>query len=277
MLFTIFQDSRVGMRQYQQDRIGYWQTNEALLMLVADGMGGHLRGELAAQAAVQHLAGAFQREAKPALVDPDAFLFNALGGAHHLIHQQAQALGLPDTPRTTVVACVVQGGHAWWSHVGDSRLYHIRRGTVRARTRDHTRVQELVDAGRMREEAVPSHPDRNKLLQCLGSDAPPKVEPATCTRLARDDVILLCSDGFWGPLSQRQLLSWLMSKPLDVALPELMSFAEARAGKQCDNLSVVAMAWGEDELADAAGIAPDNRQFRDLPSNVLDLKKSTRR
>ena len=259
MRFTLFQDSRVGMRQYQQDRIGYWQTKDALLMLVADGMGGHVRGDLAAQAAAQHLAEAFQREAKPALVDPDAFLLDALAGAHRLIHQQAQALGLPDTPRTTVVACVVQGGHAWWSHVGDSRLYHIRRGTVRARTRDHTRVQELVDAGLMREEAVPSHPDRNKVLQCLGSEAPPKVEPATRARLAKGDVILLCSDGFWGPLSQRQLLSRLMSKPFDVALPELMSLAEARAGKQCDNLSVVAIAWDEDELADAGAASPRSR------------------
>ena len=259
MRFTIFQASRVGARQYQQDRIGYWQTNDALLMLVADGMGGHARGELAAQAALEHVAESFQREARPSIVDPEAFLFNALGGAHQLIHQQAQALRLPDTPRTTVVACVVQVGHAWWSHVGDSRLYHIRRGMVCARTRDHTRVQELVDAGRMREEAVPSHPDRNKLLRCLGSDAPPKVDSAACARLAKDDVILLCSDGFWGPLSQRQLLGRLMSKPLAAALPELMSLAEARAGKQCDNLSIVAMAWGEDELADASVTSSKSR------------------
>jgi serine/threonine protein phosphatase PrpC len=271
MRFTIFQDSRVGARQYQQDRIGYWQTKEALLMLVADGMGGHLRGEVAAQAAVQHFAGEFQRGAKPRLADPGAFLVDAVNGTHRLIHQQAHALGLPDTPRTTIVACVVQRGRAWWSHIGDSRLYHVRRGAIRARTRDHTRVQELVDAGRIREEAVPSHPDRNKVLQCLGSKAPPKLEPVTCARLARDDVIVLCSDGFWGPLTQRQLLSALMSKPLGVALPELMSLAQARAGKQCDNLSVVAMAWGEDEVADPEDISPDTVPFHDLPTDVQDF------
>ena len=271
MRFTIFQDSRVGARQYQQDRIGHWQTRDALLMLVADGMGGHLHGDVAAQAALQHLGQAFQREAKPGLADPLAFLFNAVGGAHHLIHEQARALGLPDTPRTTIVACVVQGGHAWWSHIGDSRLYHIRHGTIRARTRDHTRVQELVDAGRIREEAVPAHPERNKLLQCLGSDAPPRVEPATCARLAKDDVILLCSDGFWGPLTQRQLLSHLMSKPLGVALPELMSLAETRAGRQCDNLSVVAMAWGEDEIADTEGASQVTVPFHDLPTEAQEL------
>ena len=271
MRFTIFQDSRVGARQYQQDRIGYWQTRDALLMLVADGMGGHLHGDVAAQAAFQHLAQAFQREAKPGLANPQAFLFNAVGGAHRLIHEQARALGLPDTPRTTIVACVVQGGQAWWSHVGDSRLYHIRRGTIRARTRDHTRVQELVDAGRMREEAVYLHPDRNKLLQCLGSLAPPGLEPATCVRLAKDDVILLCTDGFWGPLTRRQLLGHLISKPLGVALPELMSLAEQRAGKLCDNLSVVAMAWGEDEIADTGAVSPDTVPYLDLPTEVQDF------
>jgi serine/threonine protein phosphatase PrpC len=271
MRFTIFQDSRVGARQYQQDRIGYWQTRDALLMLVADGMGGHLRGDVAAQAAMQHLAQAFQREAKPGLADPQAFLFNAVGGAHHVIHQQARALGLPDTPRTTIVTCVVQGGLAWWSHVGDSRLYLVRRGAIRTRTRDHTRVQELVDAGRIREEAVSSHPERNKLLQCLGSHAPPRIEPAACARLAKDDVILLCSDGLWGPLTQRQLLSHLMSKPLGVAVPELMSLAQARAGKQCDNLSVVAMAWGEEEITDAQAVAPDTVPFHDLPTEVQDF------
>ena len=271
MRFTIFQDSRVGARQYQQDRIGYWRTRDALLMLVADGMGGHLRGELAAQAAVQHVSGEFLREAQPALADPAAFLFSAVGGAHRLIHQQANALALPDTPRTTIVACVVQAGQAWWSHIGDSRLYHVRRGAIRGRTRDHTRVQELVDAGRIREEAVSSHPDRNKLLQCLGSYAPPKIAPATCARLAKDDVILLCSDGFWGPLTQRQLLSHLMSRPLDVALAELMSLAETRAGRQCDNLSVVAIAWGDDEVADTGAVSPDTVPFHDLPTEVQDF------
>ncbi|MBI3371653.1 MAG: serine/threonine-protein phosphatase [Betaproteobacteria bacterium] len=242
MRFAIFQDSRIGARSYQQDRLGNWQTEEALLMVVADGMGGHPRGDVAAQVAVRHLAGAFQRAAQPRLADPQAFLVDAIAGAHRGIHQQARALGLPDIPRTTIVACVIQDAQAYWSHVGDSRLYHIRHGTIQARTRDHTRVQALVDSGRIREEAVGSHPDRSKLLQCLGSFSPPKLEPAVGVRLAKGDVILLCSDGFWGPLTPRQLLTALISKPLDAALAALMSLAEASAGKQCDNLSVIGFA-----------------------------------
>lgn len=249
MRFAIFQDSRIGARPYQQDRLGSWQTDQALLMVVADGMGGHPRGDVAAQVAVRHLASAFQRAAQPRLVDPHGFLVDSIAGAHRGIHQQAHALGLPDIPRTTIVACVIQDGQASWAHVGDSRLYHIRHGSIHARTRDHTRVQALVDSGRIREEAVGSHPDRSKLLQCLGSVSPPKLEPAAGVQLAKGDVILLCSDGFWGPLTQRQMLTALVAKPLDVALSSLVSLAEASAGRQCDNVSVLGLAWHEEDIA----------------------------
>ena len=98
----------------------------------------------------------------------------------------------------------------------------IRDGRILARTRDHTPVQMLIDAGRIREEAAATHPDRNKLLQCLGGPRAPRVEPTAHARLAEDDVVLLCSDGFWGPLTQRQLLMGVLGKDLKKALPELM-------------------------------------------------------
>ncbi len=247
MRFAIFQDSRIGARSYQQDRLGNWQTEESVVMVVADGVGGHPHGDVAAHLAVRHVASAFQRAALPRLADPQAFLLDAIAGAHRAIHSQARVLGLPEIPRTTIVACVIQDGWACWSHVGDSRLYHIRNGTIHARTRDHTRVQALVDSGRIREEAVGSHPDRSKLLQCLGSSSPPKLEPGAGVRLAKGDVIVLCSDGFWGPLTQRQMLTALISKPLDAALTALMSLAEASAGPQCDNISVIGLAWNEED------------------------------
>jgi len=143
-------------------------------------------------------------------------------------------------------ACVVQDGHAYWTHVGDCRFYLVRGGRVVARSRDHTVVQRLVDEGRIREEAAATHPHRNRLLQCLGGLQAPRIEPVASERLARDDIVLLCSDGFWGPLSQRQLLHALLSRPLAEAIPELMALAESTAGPECDNVSVVAMTWQQD-------------------------------
>jgi len=271
MKYSIFQDSRVGARAYNQDRLGHWSTPGSLLLVLADGMGGHLLGEVAAQIAVEQLASAFQRDAKPRIADPDLFLFRSVGRIHAAIGEHTNKHKLPDSPRTTLVACIVQDGHAWWTHVGDSRLYFIRRGRTVARTRDHTRVQQLVDEGRIREEAVSAHPQRNVLLQCLGGGYAPRIEPTSTARLARDDILLLCSDGFWGPLTQRQLLGTLATKNLGQAMPELMTLAEGRAGGECDNLSVVAMAWDEDEVATAGSATGDTVPFHALPTDVQDF------
>jgi serine/threonine protein phosphatase PrpC len=269
MRFTLAQDSRIGARRVQQDRAGYWRTQETLLMVVADGLGGHPRGEIAAELAVEHFAAAFGREGQPRLSDPAAFLAHGIEGAHADILQAAQRLGLHDMPRTVVVACVVQEGHAYWTHVGDCRLYILREGRVLVRTRDHTLVQRLVDAGRIREEAIASHPERNRLLQCLGGFQTPRPEPTARHRLAKDDVVLLCSDGFWGPLTQRQMVGGLLLKDPAQVLPELTSLAETRAGPQCDNVTALAMAWGEEELA-ADDSAPTVPHY-DLPTDVQDF------
>ncbi|MBC7803669.1 MAG: serine/threonine-protein phosphatase, partial [Candidatus Parcubacteria bacterium] len=165
MKYAIFQDTRIGKRPYQQDRIAHWHTRDALFLVVADGMGGHAHGDVAAQIAVDCLGSAFKVEAVPKVADPEGFLHRAIGRAHAMIIHQGQRQGLNDSPRTTVVACLVQEGYAYWSFVGDSRLYIIRDGRIVTRTRDHTPVQMLIDAGRIREEAAATHPDRNKLLQ----------------------------------------------------------------------------------------------------------------
>ncbi len=269
MNFSIIQDSRIGARATNQDRVGHWRTSDALLMLVADGLGGHLYGEIAAQVALDTFAIAFRSEAKPRLDDPGGFLLDGIERAHAAIRHHAHGAGLPDAPRTVIVACAVQDGIAYWSHVGDSRLYLLRKGRVVTRTADHTRVQQLVDAGRIREEALGSHPERNKLLRCLGGETLPRIEPVESARLAKDDVLLLCSDGFWGPLSQRQLAAPFVTEGIERAIPELVAMAEMRAGPECDNVSVVAMAWGENASADS--IDQDTVPFHDLPTDLQDL------
>jgi serine/threonine protein phosphatase PrpC len=248
MKCTIAQDTRAGKRPYNQDRLGYWATPEAVLLVVADGMGGHAHGEVAAELTMRHIAAAFRRDAKPRLANPDLFLFRAVGRSHGMLKREALQLGLDDTPRTTVVACVVQEGHAYWSHIGDSRFYLVRKGEVHARTSDHTPVQRLVDEGRLDEDAVGTHPERNRLLQCLGGVETPRVEPTSRARLERDDLLLLCSDGFWGPLTRRLLLDGLAGAALGEAIAQLAALAETRAGPGCDNISALALAWGEEAV-----------------------------
>jgi len=267
--YTIFEDSRIGKRPYQQDRVAHWRTADALFLTVADGMGGHAHGDIAAQIAVDCLGGIFKAEARPKVADPDQFLNRAIGRAHAMIVHQGQRLGLADSPRTTVVACLMQDGYAYWSFVGDSRLYVIRDGRIVTRTRDHTPVQMLIDAGRIREEAAATHPDRNKLLQCLGGPRPPRVEPTAHARLAQNDIVLLCSDGFWGPLTQRQLVVGLLGKKMAKALPELMDLAEKCAGSRCDNLSVMAIEWQEQAVP--APVEPLTVPMEDTPAGARDF------
>jgi len=239
----IVQASSIGARESNEDRVAHWTAPGSVLMAVADGLGGHLHGEVAAQIAVDVLGAAFMGEARSKLDDPDGFLVRALAAAHAAIVREAEKRRLAENPRTVIAACVVQDGHAFWTHVGDCRFYLLRSGRILARSRDHTVVQRLVDEGRIREEAAGTHPHRNRLLQCLGGYQTPQLEPVASAQLAGEDIVLLCSDGFWGPLSQRQMIHSLLSRPLDEAIRELVSLAELCAGADCDNVSVVAMTW----------------------------------
>jgi serine/threonine protein phosphatase PrpC len=244
---TIVQASTVGARELNEDRVGHWSAPDAVLMAVADGLGGHSHGELAAQIAIDVLGSAFAAEARPSLPDPADFLARALAAVHAAILREAHARQLADNPRTVIAVCLVQDGQAFWTHIGDCRFYLMRKGRIIVRSRDHTVVQRLVDEGRIREEAAASHPYRNRLLQCLGGYQAPHMEPVASERLAGCDILLLCSDGFWGALTPRQMMHALLSRPLPDAIPELVALAEACAGAECDNVSVMAMTWNDPE------------------------------
>ncbi len=244
MNLTLARETRLGKRRINQDRLGHWHSDEALLLAVADGLGGHPHGEVAAQIAVDELGAAFQREAKPMIADPAGFLTRAILAGHAAIMREAERRRLEIAPRTVIVACLLQANNAFWSHVGDCRLYFVRAGRVESRTRDHTSVQQLVDAGRIREEAAASHPERSRLLQCLGADTTPTPSVVMQAPLQKGDVILLCSDGLWAPLTQRQLLHALLTRSLEDAIPQLADLAEERAGEGCDNVTVLAMTFG---------------------------------
>jgi len=249
MQFSVYQESRRGSRKSNQDRIGYCNSRDAALMLVADGMGGHRHGEVAAQIALECITEAFRREANPRLGDPAAFLRQTLIAAHQAIVQHARDRGLEEAPRTTCVACVVQDHAACWAHAGDSRLYHIRNGRVVTQTRDHSLVQQLIDSGRIRAESIAAHPDRNRIYSCLGSQQLPRLDFSLVTALDAGDTLMLCSDGLWNPLSPKIIGSAVRNSGIMRAVPELLDEAERRAGRASDNLSVIALTWEEQPQA----------------------------
>ena len=254
MRFTIYQESRQGGRANNEDRTSYCYSRDALLMVIADGMGGHHHGEIAAQIAVQTLADSFQREAKPKVADPFRFLQKAMTNAHHAILDYSARHRMPETPRTTCVACLVQDSVAYWAHAGDSRLFLMRNGRVTAQTKDHSRVRLLVEEGMISEAQAAVHQDRNKIYSCLGSPSAPEIEFSRKTPLEHGDIVLLCTDGLWGVTSGELMAVTLKGANLIQALPMLLSQAEVKGGPHGDNLSAVAVRW-EDAYVDEASSA----------------------
>ncbi len=248
MSYSITQESRIGGRDINQDRVVWLATEDAVLMVVADGMGGHLQGEVAAQLAVDIISERFRREAAPRLADPPLFLAGALRHAHESIvrHAQACRISAHAAPRTTCIACVVQDGLANWAHAGDSRLYLVHgRGGERQRvlhTRDHSLVQRMVDDGTISGEQAANHPMRNRVFSCLGGSSEPQIELSDPVALKDGDLIALCTDGAWSPLGDG-LAKALARSPLTSTVPSLLDAAERAAGPGADNLTLIAMRW----------------------------------
>jgi PPM family protein phosphatase len=250
MRFTIFQESRKGSRKVNQDRIAYTFSRDTLLLVVADGMGGHAGGEIAAQIAVRLFIERFQQEAKPILKNPLKFLQDTMVRAHAALGSYANQFSMLETPRTTCVCCIVQAGHAYWGHVGDSRLYLFRQGGLIGTTKDHSKVQYLVDQGIIGADEVVAHPDRNKIFSCLGGLVDPVIDLSRRTPLRNGDVLVLCTDGLWSVFDQSEIATWLTSTPILTTAPQMMREGERRGGPDGDNLSTIVVRWGPETLTD---------------------------
>jgi protein phosphatase len=243
MRFSVYQESQIGGRRNNQDRMGYSFTRDALLLLLADGMGGHIQGEMAATISLQTIGSLFQQNAKPYVKKPEKFLEESFFAAHREIHRYRAINNLPETPRTTIVACLIQHNSAYWAHCGDSRLYWMRQGQILSRTRDHSRIETLIAQGKVDPSERDTHPERNKLFNCLGAPNTPIVELSRRASLQAGDVILLCSDGLWSVLPDHVLAQSLHQNTIVRAVPDLLATAVGIAGKTSDNVTALAMMW----------------------------------
>jgi serine/threonine protein phosphatase PrpC len=243
MRFTIFQDSKVGDRSGNEDRVGYSFGRDVLLMVICDGMGGHEGGEVAAEIAVQEITRRFQQEARNKVKKPFEFLVSSIQAAHRAIVAHADQHNLLECPRTTCVACVVQNGYAYWAHAGDSRLYVLRRGNLIASTQDHSKVQQMIDSGQISIEQAARHPDRNKIFSCLGGVVPPHIDMGRELRMEVGDTVMLSTDGFWAQIPASIVAQMLAKQTVSALFPGLLAEAHRRAAGESDNITVVAMTW----------------------------------
>jgi len=240
--FEFAEISLVGAREENQDRIAAVVDAQCALIAAFDGMGGHADGARAAEIARTTLLARFASQAHP-LIDPLSFLHMTLGAAHTEMVGIGLHLPLEQRPRATGAVCVVQDDTAWWAHVGDSRVYHLRAGQIVTRTRDHSHVELLLQEGLISAHQAQNHPMRNFVESCLGGDPMlPEMRIGRCVRMLQGDTMLACSDGFWANLLDEDIAaSFYSGVPLPTALQAITEFSVRRAGPGADNSSAVVL------------------------------------
>ena len=240
--------SLIGGREDNQDRCAVAVSEQAALIVVIDGMGGHADGAAAAETAKKTLVEAFWHTPQP-LLDPLGFLHLQLGRAHEAVVALGGSLPLEQRPRATCAVGIVQGDSAYWAHIGDSRIYHLRGGRVLERTRDHSHVEFLLREGLISEDQVQQHPMRNFVECCIGGELLlPEMTLTTRRKLQSDDLLLICSDGLWGSLEDEMLGRAFTAKAsnaptLRESLALLAATAVTANGAASDNTTGVVLRW----------------------------------
>lgn len=237
--------SALGDRQDNQDRGAVVVSENAALMLVFDGMGGHSDGARAAETGIKVVQEIFMAAKQP-IFDPQGFLYMALSRAHDAVVSIGMDVAVDFRPRATCAVCLVQEGGSYWAHIGDSRIYQVRDGRVLTRSRDHSHVEVLIQEGAISEEEALDHPMRNFVECCIGGDSPvPDMSITIKKPLEYGDVLLACSDGLWSGLSDKDMAQ--IGKPGDKNLTEnlkALSIQALRANSpHSDNTTGTALRW----------------------------------
>lgn len=250
------------VRNENQDRLGHFDSGFGPVFVIADGMGGHRGGGLAAELAVHNLERQL-REASLSSSVEDA-IRTAFERTNELVYQKAHS-GDPEVKGmgTTVVLALLARDRCWIAHVGDSRAYRYRNGRLERWTSDHTRVQRMVAAGILSEDQALNHPDANVLDRAVGHQLEIEVEIRGEPALEPGEALLLCSDGLWGYVREAEI--------------ERVLRANGDAQHMCDRLLQLALdAGGEDNISvqylrlgansgSSSGTSSKRRSTRELP------------
>lgn len=235
----------LGDRQDNQDRAAVIVAEDAAIMLVFDGMGGHSDGAKAAEIGLQVIRDLFTSSSLP-IFDPQGFLYMAMARAHDEVVRIGVNLAVDFRPRATCAVCLIQENGSWWGHIGDSRIYQMREGRLKTRSRDHSHVEILIQEGAITEAEALDHPMRNFVECCIGGDAP--VPDMSITRkqpLAPGDVLLACSDGLWSGMTDEEIAD-MATRPANSLADNLKALsmkALSVNAPYADNTTATALLW----------------------------------
>jgi serine/threonine protein phosphatase PrpC len=228
-----------GDRAYQQDQVAilrHPRVGPCLLAIVADGMGGKSGGRKAADQVVLTCGQIFERF-MPESDPPEAMLRQLVTESHTMI--RLTAISSEEEPHSTLAAFLVLPGPVCWAvHAGDSRVHHFRGSALAWRSLDHSYVQQLIDQGKLTEEAARSHPQSNVLSGCLGASQDPPMDIHEIGVLKVGDTLMASSDGLWAHFAEEELGLVLKEASAREACEALVNRARLRARGGGDNLSL---------------------------------------
>ena len=227
-----------GDRKEQQDRVAilpHARKRGVALAVVADGMGGHTGGALAAEQVIHTSKNNLDHFA-PEEESPRCMLENSMREAHTMI--KASRFMNEKDPHSTAVMLLLQPGKVTWAHCGDSRLYHFRGRQLVHRSVDHSYVEHLLATGRITAEQALTHPNRNVLLTSLGGQEEPKFDFSESAELVAGDAFVLCSDGLWAYFDDAEMGQLVADNSARQACELLIETARQRAAGAGDNLSL---------------------------------------
>ncbi|MCI6885639.1 MAG: protein phosphatase 2C domain-containing protein [Lachnospiraceae bacterium] len=231
-----------GDRENNEDNVGMYQNGDDFCFVLADGLGGHGKGELASQLAVEEAVKVFAVNGTG-----EAQLAESFDAAQSAILENQKQDATAMDMKTTLVVLHVERNQIRWGHIGDSRLYYFQDGKLAQRTLDHSVPQMLVAAGQIREKQIRNHPDRNRLLRVLGVewDAPRYQIEDPKGRYGHQQ-FLLCTDGFWELIDEKKMMHCLKKAKTPAEWLALMEAIVCKngAGKNMDNYSAIAV-WAD--------------------------------
>lgn len=238
--------SHIGLvRQINEDEFALHMDLEPFqAVLVADGMGGHMAGEIASSIAVEvagreltgFLRGKSLEEAEPYISD---YIVDAILRANEEIYNRGKSISGHSGMGTTIVASIVSPSSITLGYIGDSRGYLITPDRIRQLTDDHSLVNELYKNGQLTEEEVSTHPQRNILTRAVGTDLQVEVD-VVATPWKEGDVLLLCTDGLTNLVSDEEIQqTFYQPGSLEDKLDRLIQMALHQGGN--DNITIVAL------------------------------------
>lgn len=187
-----------GERPVNEDYLGITSFGDSHYFILCDGLGGHGNGNVASHFVVEQLAGCMQLGGMS--------MEQGIQYAQNALLKKQKQEGKEDSMKTTVTCLQITGNHAKFAHVGDSRIYMFTNGKYKMRSQDHSVPQMLVNNGSIKEEEIRHHPDRSRILRVMGSEwNSPKYQVVDDIKLGKKVSFLLCSDGFWELIDEKNM------------------------------------------------------------------------